>query len=210
MDEVELQIRCSATSSETSSGPGAREPIFRQTCPNQTKQICFVKMDVVQHQTRLLPIQGQEHTCIGQTFPKQTNKHKKKPTKRCFVKKFKFAALQHQTRPPQAQEHVWPAAEAGSWKDCKQRRGFFHHQQVGYKQPSFPIKSWCSSGKVDSCYNFFSKFPRPGEVFISCQVKFKFLTTFVSLLSCLSTIDISSGSRQIHGLKAFQIIKKMH
>ena len=117
----------------------------------------------------------------------------KKPTKRRFVKKFKFAALQHQRTPPQAQGHVCPATEAGSWKDNKQRRWFFRLQGVCYKQPSFPIKSWCSIGKVDSCHNFFSKFPRPGEVFISCQVKFKFLTTFVSLLSCLSAIVISSG-----------------
>ena len=37
----------------------------------------------MQYQTRLLPIQGHEHTRIGQTCPKQTKKHKK----RCFVKK---------------------------------------------------------------------------------------------------------------------------
>ena len=154
--------------------------MFWQNGRSATSQmLCYIKPDIFQSKGTITHVLGTH------ALSKPTNI--KKPTKRCFVKKFKFSILQHQTRPPQAQGHENPAAEAGSWKDCKQRRRFFRRQQVCYKQPSFPIKSWCSSGKVDSCYNFFSKFPRPGEVFISyqasqVQVSYNFcLAPFVSL-----------------------------
>ena len=157
----------------------------------------------MQHHTRLLPIQGHEHTRIGQTCPKQTNKHKKSQLKGVLSKSSNLlhCNIKQDLLRPKGMRTPWQKQEVE--KIVNKEENFSANNRFVTSNHLFPSRADAQVAKLILVTTSFQSFQD--------LVKFSSVTkSSLSFLQLLSRPFHVSRQlfyllvRRIHGLTAFQ------